>query len=597
MLTKPIRMLRGRRGRVPQPPGGLASDRPTGRSHATGPRAAAVTMLGSAGARNVAILAHRDHPKVVQKWLRDFAKDRVTVVYLGGVPPRPPGSDADHAPVQIHVGDGAALGRQLALLGGLDVIVVAVPQAKLAPLAQDHLELLPHLFFHLRPGGALTLDRTVGKGGTHGLAPERWQRLLEPVGDADPASASFQEEGVTRATQALFCSRRQVVITKRHRHYYKLKEDRVDDVLAAREPKLQLSTLARLPGGFTETAVTEQMYGRTEMEPLPARLDHPELVLRHYHGALGSQGHSLLHAERTVLPESFRWPWDQTQNQPRAAAVSEDFVELTRPTRRALKGDYYFLDCLFPGHFGHLQTEVVGRLWGWQQAKQQLPDLKALFHVRNFPGLRGDLERTLFSAYGISSSDLVASRRPVHLDSVVGAGPTWHNREPFYAHPEIRDTWDRLGSGLLAGSAPAAHDRIFVSRGEAVKNRRGCRNQDEVERFFADRGFLVLYPEQHSLREQVAIFAGARVVAGFAGSAMFNLMHARRLEAVIVLSHNAYVHRNEHLFARLQGAELHHFWSAHDELAEAYGRTLARASWSFDFPELGRDLQRVVADL
>jgi capsular polysaccharide biosynthesis protein len=171
----------------------------------------------------------------------------------------------------------------------------------------------------------------------------------------------------------------------------------------------------------------------------------------------------------------------------------------------------------------------------------------------------------------------------------------WHNREPFSAHPDIQETWARLTAGLLAGEPPAAHERIFVSRGDTLHHRRGCTNQEQVERLFAERGYHVLYPEKHSLREQAAIFAGARVVAGFAGSAMFNMMHTRRLEAVVVLSHNAYPHLNEHLFARLRGAALHHFWSPSHETAEL--TPLAQAPWSFDFAHRGPQLERLLAEL
>ena len=108
----------------------------------------------------------------------------------------------------------------------------------------------------------------------------------------------------------------------------------------------------------------------------------------------------------------------------------------------------------------------------------------------------------------------------------------------------------------------------------------------------------MFYPEQLSLTEQVALFAGARVVAGFSGSAMFNLMHTRRLEATIVLGQNAYLARNEQLFSTVLGGELHYFWSPADVPPPEIGkRTLAsvRSSWEFDFAEQGADLERVIA--
>lgn len=120
-----------------------------------------------------------------------------------------------------------------------------------------------------------------------------------------------------------------------------------------------------------------------------------------------------------------------------------------------------------------------------------------------------------------------------------------------------------------------------------------------MERFFADRGFTVIYPETLPLPEQVALFAGARVVAGFGGSAMFNLMHTRRLESTIVLSHHGYIARNEHLFTSLLGGQLHYFWSTADVAPPTEGRTKEsfRPSWTFDFAELGADLDRAATSV
>ena len=95
------------------------------------------------------------------------------------------------------------------------------------------------------------------------------------------------------------------------------------------------------------------------------------------------------------------------------------------------------------------------------------------------------------------------------------------------------------------------------------------------------------------------MFNGARVVAGFGGSAMFNLMHARRLEAVVVLSHHAYAARNEHLFASLLGADLHYFWQESDVAPPERHRSKEsdRSSFAVDLDGQGDDLRRVLAAL
>ena len=289
------------------------------------------------------------------------------------------------------------------------------------------------------------------------------------------------------------------------------------------------------------------------------------MTVRHYEGATVSTGGMRLRTDDTVLPESFRWPHAKSLQHPHYATVAPSFVRLdTRDPEEVLDGDYYYVDCLFSGHFGHLTTEVLCRLWGWDRARRDIPGIKMLFHTHPAGG------RTARSSVGSSprtaspARRLVSSDRPVLLRSVVGASPMWHNKAPFYVHPDIRETWARLTTGLTADLDPSPHERIFVSRGPALSRRRGCRNQQDVERFFADRDYHVFYPEELPLAEQARLFAGARVVAGFGGSAMFNLMHCQRLEAAVVISHHAYVARNEHLFTSVLGGQLHYFWQTSD---------------------------------
>ena len=92
---------------------------------------------------------------------------------------------------------------------------------------------------------------------------------------------------------------------------------------------------------------------------------------------------------------------------------------------------------------------------------------------------------------------------------------------------------------------------IFVTRHQW---NRPCSNVEDVEHFFAERGFAIVVPEELPVAEQVAMFAGARVIAGLGGAGMFNLAYAEAVEHVIVLNQSAYRARNEHLYAAARGA-------------------------------------------
>jgi hypothetical protein len=487
--------------------------------------------------------------------------------------------------------------REIQKFGRIDVILALLPKRKLPHGVPDQYDLFSRLFLYLRPGGTFIVDRAVEGGVRSALGLHRWRRLLDA---ADGRKARKRKVSFADAVGTLVVSRSLVVVTKRGRHLLKLRGSEVDEVLPAREPDIALTMLASRPAGSFESRAVETSYGPRVGEPLPQRMDYPAMSLRHYEGGISSAGGMRLFTPDTVLPDAFRWYFASSGGSPRLDSVTGDIARIPprHLPRRKLAGDYYNLDCLFDGHFGHLTTEVVSRLWGWDQAKRENPDLKALFHVRPKRNNNPVLERALFTAYGISEEDLVWVEGPVKVSGLISATPMWQDQSPHFAHPDITEIWQRLSAGLLGDAEPAEHERIFVSRGAKLSHRRYCRNQAEVERFFADRGFHVLYPEQLSLPEQVALFAGARVVAGFSGSAMFNLMHTRRLESTIVLGQNAYLARNEQLFTTVLGGELHYFWAPADVPPRRTGKRTqesVRSSWAFDFAEQGANLERVIA--
>ena len=186
---------------------------------------------------------------------------------------------------------------------------------------------------------------------------------------------------------------------------------------------------------------------------------------------------------------------------------------------------------------------------------------------------------------------------PVWLESMVGATPMWHNQYPHYVHPDIRSVWDRLAEGITDADVQQ-RSRIFVSRASQGANR-SCRNTREVEQFFAAHGFEVIYPELLDLSEQAGVFSKAEVIAGFGGSALFNLTFARRLSTLIVLNHEAYTARNENLYSSVLGCDVHYFWSTPDSQHPPGGwsEQAYYSDWDFDFERNREPLEKLLNEL
>lgn len=430
----------------------------------------------------------------------------------------------------------AALHERLRLLPDLELVVDA---RHARPGAQWRR--WRSLFWHLRPGGRWVVVRGRQLPGPLRAEQERALERLEHTSDG-------------------------VALVKRGEHLLKTRDAEAARVLRHRAPEVAVTELASLPAATLTPHPASTSHGDDGSVDLHGELVAPAAHLRRYEGRLHLvEGSVVLHpGSRTLLPDTYRWHLQEVPVNKRLVDLDARFARTRRPepVHGHLPGSYYHLDYKNPGHYGHLVTEALSRLWGWRAAKEADPELKLLLrrtakheHGRRRPDL------PLLAALGITQDDVAWMDHSVSVDSLVGVTPLWHNKEPYSAHPAVRDLWTRLREGLAPAQVEPA-SRIFVTR--AATGHRACHDTAEVERLFGDHGFTVVQPGAMSVPEQAALFAQARVVAGFGGTGMFNLAFARDLEQVVVLAHTAYDARNEHLMAAVHGVPVHYLWSEPD---------------------------------
>ncbi|WP_323792282.1 glycosyltransferase family 61 protein [Nocardioides sp.] len=405
-----------------------------------------------------------------------------------------------------------------------------------------------------------------------------------------------------RSSDQVVATDRLAVFRKGRSHLLKIRDADAIDLLPRREPQLEVQEIAAHEVSTLSTHDHHQ-HGTHRGDPqVPEVMESPRLSLRRYDGTVTLPVNALAYHGRTLLPDSFRWHLAEV---PTAWGIRDTGTRFARlqphAPARHLTGSYYHFGYNNSGHFGHLMTEALAKLWGWDAAKADDPSLKIL--CRLHPDRQQDparrLETQLLPAYGIDPDDIVWVNDPVSVDRLYACTPMWHNTVPFYAHEGLRADWARLRDGVLSNS-PSSSDagspeKVFVTRHGG--NRR-CSNVEEVEALASAQGYTIVQPERLPLAEQVATFAGARVVAGFGGAGMFNLAYAQHLEAVVVLNQWAYEARNEQLFAAVQGAACHTFWSEPDLDHPADGRAYEahQSDWSFDLG-LGDELSAVLASL
>lgn len=488
----------------------------------------------------------------------------------------------------VRVGEGA-LHTQLAAHGPFHVIVDDTGQSA------DRVALLRSTFFHSRRGGVYVVRHHRQRGPGQGQRMTDFvARLIQTKGrpGQKPTTRAAQDRTVLADTvESMVVRPRHVFLTSTRTAKAKLSDVQVDEVLrlnsrrghvVSTRPGLHFDSLAQVSSSRPEG------YDR-----IPVGFDVPSVSLREYVDVVCRPG-QVVTQRNVLLPDSYR----HNQRHRLLNSYVEDVAprfgtprESGRPEH--LEGSYFYLDSEFRGHFGHAMTEQLSRLWAWSEAKQREPGLKALVTDNNKFRHVAQFEKDLYEAGGIDPDDLVLASGAVRVDRLFAATPMFSN--PAYVHPEIVQTWQQVGDRLAAAAPEGRYpERIFCAR---TKPKRPCRNAAEVERFFEERGFQVVHTERYPLAEQARLFRDAKVVAGYAGSAMLNLLFSGEPKPVVLVASEAYHARNEYLVAAALGHRLYVAWCDAGAVPGPLSSSLQHAEFSFDVDREGAWVEQVLRDL
>jgi len=449
---------------------------------------------------------------------------------------------------------------------------------------------LQHVFLHLRVGGVLFVRR-----------PQRepalaWTALAEEVTgrveDPNPRkNRGYKWQPIPKAVDSVVIRSGHVALTNRRRAVAKLREYEMDVVLAERGDTS--TEVVRLP--------PQEFVSRCSLRENSAERDPhmaesyavPAMSLRVYEDVLCAPRQVAVQGN-LALPDTFRFNAAPQLTNRFLFDLGPYFAPARGGAKKArrLEGTYFYLDSEWTKHFGHVVTEQLSRLWAVPEARKLAPDLKALLDRRNRKTGITSYELEIFGAAGFCESEITLHHRPVRVERLIAASPMW--ALPTHVHPDIADLWQTIGERVAARAPEVTHaPRIFLSRRQA---RRGCRNVGEVEALFATYGFEIVHPEDLPLPAQIKMFRAAEVIAGFAGSGMFNMQFCPTPRHVIVLAPTSYPSRNEYMICAAAGHRLDYVWSTPDP-EEVQGPKPQYAGFRFDFENEGVFLREVLDGL
>ena len=380
--------------------------------------------------------------------------------------------------------------------------------------------------------------------------------------------------------------RRLSVVRKRGNHHLMLRHREVENVLLDRFGPEWGEVIARREAFEYESRATLVMHGEPAPREKQRTIAVPSLAVRRYADAT-CHPREIVSRDNLVLPDSFRhWQAPRLFHK-RILPATAWFGRLVDQGQHARRepGEFFSFDSAFPTHYGHLMTETISKHWGWQIARSQNPDLRVVMTHQRGRDRLPPWKAEILQALGVPINDIlwVTQDEPMTVESLVAAMPQMEN--PFYVDPGLAEAWETLYAGLEPDEHP--HDRpekIFLSRRSTMQ--RWCVNTPEIESFMAEQGFTVMDAETMSYADQAHTFRSAKVVAGFAGSALFNMMLNPGTK-VVILSSRSYVAANEYLFAAAMGHEIHYFWAPAqlDQPTSGFSVEAYKAAWRFDLDE------------
>ena len=446
-------------------------------------------------------------------------------------------------------------------------------------------------FYHLRPGGLYVVPGGAVELGERSGPLGALLRLARE--ETDEPLRSRQRDVPTNTRVAI---RQHVTSTPVDRHLVlrhdlpdvvaKIRDDDFNDYLE--EVGQAHRVLDVIPAGEPPAPALGAELPEPRRPPMQRPIDTATISLRLYDESLVAP-RQLVFGDGFMYPDTFRhnqWPILRADMLVDVAELfAVPMIDLPAEPQR-LEGTYLHLDNEFRGHFGHLLTETLSRVWSWPKALELDPGAKVLVGANAKRPTPQEYEYLFYEACGIPRDRVVVFDRPVVVERLVSGTPMLSH--PQYVHPRITEWWDLVGDRLEAMAEQRDRARrIFVGRRMAT---RSCVNGAEVEALFVERGFEVVYPEDHSLPEQVALFRGADAVGGFAGSAMFQILFAAAPKHVIAVTVESYRARNEYLIAAARGHRLDVI------VCRAEPRSI-QASFRFDPEREGPALRQVLDSL
>lgn len=198
----------------------------------------------------------------------------------------------------------------------------------------------------------------------------------------------------------------------------------------------------------------------------------------------------------------------------------------------------------FP-HYGVVMIDLLRRYYF--RYSNEGKNLKVCFcGIGKNPGKFGNSNKKsweLLNAIGLSKQDVIDIRVPTQFKKVYIPEPGFEYNESY--HDEFylpyKSLYDKVNTKRF--------DKVYLSRGRMPQKKET--GERIIEKFFLMNGYHVLYPDETSILEQVAILKGASIIASVEGTISHNILFCSPGTKQIIIRRDTRLEPRHFLFNEL----------------------------------------------
>lgn len=201
--------------------------------------------------------------------------------------------------------------------------------------------------------------------------------------------------------------------------------------------------------------------------------------------------------------------------------------------------DVIYGGVIFPGNrrFGHMMIESMSRLWYLVESLDSDQNNKQIAFV--ILPESDDIIEDFFKLLGIDMDRITIVRKPTRFRSITIP------EQSFILFSNYHEKCNLIYDKMMSSVEAKAEKKIYLTRRSFTRydGANDGINEEYLEEFFKKRGFTVISPEQHPLKDQIAYMKGADEVVCSEGTLSHLGLFMRRGTKMTILrrSINSYL--------------------------------------------------------